>query len=430
MTKFLFSDSSNQTTSGALAKKDNSIAKKNEFNFSNYINQLKESSKLYGENYVKILSKKNEAANRNQNREYNAKQDFGNLGYYDYRNQEGQYTGDSYKSNKQVDKWGYKGKQGGKNSNVYNNINNSTYNNNYNYAQQAAPPQKPKSNNPNDIFDYFVKKEIFSNPNTNNLNNNTEIEVVYTHENENRNAGGRGKRGKRGRGSNVAATSGTDYGNFYEKPQYEEINTVGLPPQKGKNGKKNKKGKYEEREQEIGTHGNNPNQTYNLNQDQIQFNDSSNNRTDINSYTNAAQFTGPYSSSSNILTMDPNVDYKFVLKSWVLGIREYLKEKIQRECLPENDFILPAETIYQMIVIIDRLEKQKILELQSIINFGFDLDIVKEVRVLLLTGFYDKESIKHVLDRLDIKKILLLYKYLHISSNKLNGLYYKLGIIK
>jgi len=78
---------------------------------------------------------------------------------------------------------------------------------------------------------------------------------------------------------------------------------------------------------------------------------------------------------------------------------------------------LAEEIIYQMIVIIDRLENQKILELQSIINFGFDLEIVKEVRVLLLSGFYDKHSIKHALDRLDIKKILLLYKYLHIASN-------------
>ena len=99
------------------------------------------------------------------------------------------------------------------------------------------------------------------------------------------------------------------------------------------------------------------------------------------------------------------------------------------ENISENEFILPAETTYQMIVIVDRLEKQKTLELQSLINFGFDLELVKEVRILLLSGFYDKESIKHILDRLEIKKILLLYKYLHIASNKLNGLYYKLGKI-
>ena len=59
MTKFLFSDSSNQNPSGgAFSKKDAANAKKNEFNFTNYTNQLKETSKTFGEKYVKNLFKK------------------------------------------------------------------------------------------------------------------------------------------------------------------------------------------------------------------------------------------------------------------------------------------------------------------------------------------------------------------------------------
>lgn len=435
MTKFLFSDSSNQTASalGAERKKDNLTNKKNEFNFTNYINQLKESSKIYGENYVKNLSKKQQSEHsyKNKYNDYNANQDYNSLSYYDNRNQERPYSGNYNNSNIKQDKWG---KQGGKNSNYNNNnnyytnnSNNVGYNSNYNYAQQAAPPQKPKSNDPNDIFDYLVKQESLNNANTssyknNNFNNNNnQVEVVYTYEGDTGNASGRGKRGKKGRGGN-------DYKNFYENTQNEEINTVGLPPQKSKKAKKNKIGKFEAEQEQ---------QNYSYNNDQIQFNDQNTNnnnnnslyRTNFNnSNENSYQANNILNSNSNMLTMDPNVDYKFVLKNWVLGIREYLKEKITNEKLSENEFILPAETIYQMIVIIDRLEKQKILELQSIINFGFDLEIVKEVRILLLSGFYDKESIKHILDRLDIKKILLLYKYLHIASNKLNGLYYKLGI--
>ena len=427
MTKFLFSDNSNQTAQGGFGKKDTANAKKNEFNFTNYINQLKETSKIYGESYVKNLSKKIEAANRSQYRDYNAKQDYDNLAHYDSRNQKQQYFDNNYNSGtiKQTDKWASKGKQSGKYAN-----NNEVYNNNYNYAQQAAPPQKPKSNDPNDIFDYLVKQENLNNYTNNYDNKKTEVEVVYTYENDNRNAGGRGKRGKRGRGGHAAASN---YGNFYENPQYEEINTVGLPPEKSKKGKNNKRGKYDQGEQGADAYTNaNNNQANYVNQDQNQINDSfnnSNNRTNFNnSNYNNAEFNVPSSSNSNMLTMDPNIDYKFVLKNWVLRIREYLNDKIINENISENEFILAAEIIYQMIVIIDRLEKQKILELQSVINFGFDLEIVKEVRLLLLTGFYDKESIKHVLDRLDIKKILLLYKYLHIASNKLNGLYYKLGI--
>jgi hypothetical protein len=434
MTKFLFSDITNQTASAfAGRKKDNANAKKNEFNFTNYINQLKETSKIYGENYVKNLHKKqNEILIKDQYREHNTNQNYNNSGYYDSRNQDRHYSGYNNNSNnkKKVDKWGKQSNQDEKYSN-YNNTNsnnNDVYNSNYNYAQ-GAPPQKPNSNNQNEILDYFVKQETFNNTNTNNnSNNNNEIQVDYSYEGGNRSTGGRGKRGKRGRGGNDAAAPSSNYGNFYENPKNEEINTVGLPSQKNKKGGKNYKGKYDtKQEPEAYAY----NQVSNKNQDQTQFNESNANHNSYNNRVNNIydnnQFNGPPSSSAIMLTMDPDIDYKFVLKTWVLGIREFLKEKIQKETLSENVFFLPAETIYQMIVIIDRLEKQKILELQSVINFGFDLEIVKEVRVLLISGFYDKESIYNVLDRLDIKKILLLYKYLHIASNKLNGLYYKLG---
>ena len=436
MTNFLFSDRTNQTASAYFAggKKDNANAKKNEFNFTNYINQLKETSKIYGENYVKNLHKKqNEILIKDQYRENNTNQDYNNSGYYDSRNRDRHYSGyyNNSNNNKKADKWGKQSNQDEKYSN-YNNTNsnnNDVYNSNNNYAQQAAPRQKPNSNNQNEILDFFVKKESFNNTNANNnSNNNNEIEVVYSYEGSDRSSERRGKRGKRGRGGNAAAAPSRNYGNFYENPQNEEINTVGLPPQKNKKGGKNYKGKYDTK-QEPEAYSNY--QVSNKNQDQTQFNESNaiqnsyNNR--VNNIYDNNQFNGPPSNSAIMLTMDPDIDYKFVLKTWVLGIREFLKEKIQKESLSENLFFLPAETIYQMIVIIDRLEKQKILELQSVINFGFDLEIVKEVRVLLISGFHDKESIKNVLDRLDIKKILLLYKYLHIASNKLNGLYYKLG---
>jgi len=412
MTKFLFSDTST-SQSGSINKKDLFNIKKNEFNFTNYINQLKENSKSFGENFLKNLTKKKEITENNNYREYKSHQNQKNRDYYG--SEDPNYS--NYHNNKkQAEKWGNK-KIGG---------NYKNYNNDYhqNYNQQALPPQKPKSQNPNEIFDYYVNQENYNKE----MNNNDFkiIEIIYTYEND-ENLAGRGKRGKRGRGG---------YGNGYIKQHVQEnfhsqdINTIGLPPEK-----KKKKKFFNETKSELVTYKNEGvnnlsylntdiNISSNTNQNKLKLNEANFNR---GNNANFKQKPANTSSNSNLLTMDPNIDYKFVLKSWVFEIKDYLKEKISAEKIPESEFILPVETIFQMIIIIDKLEKQKMLELQSIINFGFDLEIVKEVRVLLLGGFYDKDSIRDILVRLDIKKILLLYKYIHISSNKLNGLYYKLG---
>ena len=72
-----------------------------------------------------------------------------------------------------------------------------------------------------------------------------------------------------------------------------------------------------------------------------------NNRTNLNNYNNAQLNVPSSNSKSNLLTMNPNIDYKFVLKSWVVGIREYLNEKILIENISEDKFILAAEIIYR-----------------------------------------------------------------------------------
>jgi len=101
---------------------------------------------------VKILFKKNETAYRSQYRDFNLKQDYGNSrGCYDSRTHDQQYSGNSsyYNNNtsryKQADKWGNKGKKGGKYAN-----NETSF---YNYTQREAPSQKLNSNKPKDIFD-------------------------------------------------------------------------------------------------------------------------------------------------------------------------------------------------------------------------------------------------------------------------------------
>lgn len=411
-------------------KKQISNSKKNEFNFTNYINKLKEDSKFYGESYVKNLTKKNlelEKSAFNENKDYEYSYSYNRDNNYNKRNERNF------------------NKQDRRNS-KYNPI----QNNNNSYKQTILPPQKPKSSNPDDIFNYVIAQDNY-NVNQNQSQNYYYKQVEYTYDNN-----GNTDNNYKNKGQNQfnneqnEATHGKkkdqifnknaayhNYGNFYEYENNNESysnNPVGLPQDKKKRNKKNKKSENE-----------NTNNNYNddmirlennINTEPSYFNDNLYNP-NVNSFASQKPSNTSFrqvnmdvkatTSNSNLLVMDPNVDYKIVLKSWVMYIREYLKEKILSEKIPESEFLLATETIYQMIVIIDKLEKQKLLELQSIINFGFDLEIVKEARVILISGFYDKETIKNILDRLDIKKILLLYKYLHISSNKLNGLYYKIG---
>ena len=408
MTKFYFANTSINTSSNSYyGEKKNTTNKKNEFNFTAYINELKEQSKKFGENYVKNLNKASEKNLTEYNNEY-----------YNYQNKQNK----NYNQNN--DNY-YKKQQPQNSSNNYNNKNsyysntqNDKWNSNHNYVN---PLPKPKSNKPDDIFNYFIQQE---NVNTVNNHNYTNTEVEYNnYDNNSHNTHNVQNQQHFEKGHNNKKNKSTNYVNFFENNyNNQETNTVGLPENK-KNKKNKKNQKFEEE--------NNCDQTYSNDQNYTNYEPSrtegslkQSNAFDSSKNSNIQDIK---KQSNNILTLDPKIDYTFVLKNWVNYIKEYVKEKILTENIAESEFVLAAETIFQMIVIIDKLEKQKILELQSIINFGFDLELYKEIKVLLINGFYDVETIKEILDKLEIKRILILYKYLNISQKKFQGLYYKLG---
>ena len=49
------------------------------------------------------------------------------------------------------------------------------------------------------------------------------------------------------------------------------------------------------------------------------------------------------------------IDYSFILNTSTKLIKEYIINKIKSNQLKEEDFILPRETLYQLIIIIDKL---------------------------------------------------------------------------
>lgn len=125
--------------------------------------------------------------------------------------------------------------------------------------------------------------------------------------------------------------------------------------------------------------------------------------------------------------LDIKIDYSFVFNTMFKLIKDYIINRLKSEDIKEEEFILPHEITYQLIIIIDKLETQKLYELNSLANFGIDIDTVKDIRNILTEGTYTKEKIASLFDNLMIKKILIIYKYFNIAAKKIDELFYKLG---
>jgi hypothetical protein len=122
-----------------------------------------------------------------------------------------------------------------------------------------------------------------------------------------------------------------------------------------------------------------------------------------------------------------DVDYGFVFESYYKLLKDYIKTRIGKEKLKENEFIIPKETQYQLIIIIDKLGSQKLAELQSLVNFGIDLDSFKDLKRIVGEGLKEDRELYRILDLLEFKKVLVIYKYFQISWKKIDNKFYKLG---
>ena len=124
-------------------------------------------------------------------------------------------------------------------------------------------------------------------------------------------------------------------------------------------------------------------------------------------------------------------DYAFKFNHFVKLTKDYiLNQKIKCDKVVESDFIIPKETQYQMIIIIDKIESDhKCMELPSIQNFGLSLDNISLITKCLTQGDkVDKEYYYSILDNLNIKTVLIVYKYFGICYKKVNKDFFKLEL--
>ena len=124
------------------------------------------------------------------------------------------------------------------------------------------------------------------------------------------------------------------------------------------------------------------------------------------------------------------IDYSNLISSYLNIIKIYIADKIKSEKIEEKFVCLPKEIIYQIIVIIDKFDsKDKLLELTFLNYFGIDLDIHKSLKTIISSNTLEnEESFKNILEKLELKKLLIIYNYLNISFKKINGYFYKLDL--
>mgnify|MGYP002624696947 FL=1 len=125
-----------------------------------------------------------------------------------------------------------------------------------------------------------------------------------------------------------------------------------------------------------------------------------------------------------------NIDYSFLFSFYLNLIKEFITKKIKSEKIPEKQVRLPKETIYQIIIMIDKFDSyDKLLELTYLNNFGIDLDIHKSLKSAISANTPENEnSFKSTLENLELKKLLIIYKYLLVCSKRVDNLFYRLDL--
>ena len=319
-----------------------------EFNFTEYVNNLKEESLNYKNNNKNRFINLNEQylndegievvyryENSNNNYKYN--NNYYNYGGYNKKNR---YNGN--------DNWG----RGGKNNRRRNK-------NNYNN----------KFNNNNDWYNKNNYGNKYNNNRNNNYYQNSELKNIEEEDTNNTN-------------NNINNINNTNTNN----------------------------------NNDDNNNNNNKNQNYNKNESR---------------YNNKGKYYNKDKEGDDKYKNKKIKIYYYFLFSYYLNIiKEIIKNKITSEKIQEKIVSLPKETIYQIIVMIDKFKSyDKLLELTYLNNFGIDLEIHKKLREAISSATPEnEENFKKTIQNLELKKLLIIYKYIYICSKKVDNLFYRLDL--
>ena len=250
---------------------------------------------------------------------------------------------------------------------------------------------------------YNNKYNKYENYNKNYTNNYGNNKYNKYRRNDNKNIRGRGGKNKRG--------NKNDYYHKYNKNEYYQNNYYY---------NNNEDRNYDEQNYE----------NYNNEIIYSKQNDNYPNKVSENKYkkNNENYYNNKAENYHNNLKSEKDIDYSFLFSFYLDIIKKFIKEKIISEKINEKLVSLPKETIYQIIVMIDKFDsKLKLIELTYLNNFGINLDIHKQLKTIIQSN--SSENVQHfkdILKNLELKKLLILYKYLIICSKKVDNLFYRL----
>ena len=118
-------------------------------------------------------------------------------------------------------------------------------------------------------------------------------------------------------------------------------------------------------------------------------------------------------------------DYASYFSQYYKEVKDFITNKLKSENTDEDLVEISADYGYQLIIIIDKQSAKENSELNMITNFGFNISLVDEI----LNCFANNPGyrLKDTLQKIQLGKLLILYKFLHICYMKESGSYYKKG---
>ena len=254
------------------------------------------------------------------------------------------------------------------------------------------------------------QKERFVKVNDKRYDDLNNIEIVYVknnyHNNKNYN--------KRKKGNNYYNNKYNNKNNYY-KSNYNNNKNYN---------NQNNDNQYNNNHHHNKNYNKNNNNYYNNKYYNEQYNEESNNKKNTTTEDNDDI------KNQVINKIQKPLNYSHIISFYLNVIKNYIKNKIITENIEEKDVFLSRDTTYQIIVIMDKkiTSPKSLIELQFLNNFGMDINIYKNLKELISSGETNENECKNILNKLHFKNLLILYKYLLISSKKINGLFYKLDL--
>ena len=279
-------------------------------------------------------------------------------------------------------------------------------------------------------YRYENSNNNYKNYNHNKYNNNYNNKYdVYNYKNRyngNDNRGRGGKNYRRGNKNNYNNSNRFNYYNDnYDNNWYNKNNYGNKYNNRNNNYYQNSE--LHNIEEEVNNNTNN----INSNNDNTNNNDINNNQNYIKNEQRYSKGKYYHKEGEDKNKFKKNkIDYSFLFSYYLNIIKEIIKNKIISEKIEEKNVFLPKETIYQIIVMIDKFEtNDKLLELTYLSNFGIDLEIHKKLREAIALATVDNVAIfKKSVEKLELKKLLIIYEYLFICSKRVDNLFYRLDL--